>query len=239
MRPRRNTEEDWSDSEVLFVVVRRSTTQTRRTFFLFQSFCCHHAQQRFEKKIKKKSCEKKDILDCACCRCCCSCIARRTRSGGPTTTNRRKHRQSWLDDFVDKTQHFSNSFLCCTKFRALNPNSSKASFAREGRREEGKEASKEEQNIYRIIMALIVGDDFQHILRVLNTNVDGREKVREREFVFLVRVARVCARKGLRLKFSSPAFTFFSPRFLPCERDPKPAHLCLNGRRCLEKQTRE
>ena len=27
-------------------------------------------------------------------------------------------------------------------------------------------------------MALIVGDDFQHILRVLNTNVDGREKVR-------------------------------------------------------------
>ena len=26
-------------------------------------------------------------------------------------------------------------------------------------------------------MALIVGDDFQHILRVLNTNVDGRTKV--------------------------------------------------------------
>ena len=26
-------------------------------------------------------------------------------------------------------------------------------------------------------MSLIVGDDFQHIIRVLNTNVDGREKV--------------------------------------------------------------
>ena len=26
-------------------------------------------------------------------------------------------------------------------------------------------------------MSLIVGDDFQHILRVLNTNVDGRTKV--------------------------------------------------------------
>ena len=26
-------------------------------------------------------------------------------------------------------------------------------------------------------MRLIVGDDFQHIIRVLNTNVDGREKV--------------------------------------------------------------
>ena len=74
-------------------------------------------------------------------------------------------------------------------------------------REEGKEASKEEQNIYRIIMALIVGDDFQHILRVLNTNVDGREKVRERElFVFLVRVVRVCARARLKFK---PRFHIF------------------------------
>ena len=48
-------------------------------------------------------------------------------------------------------------------------------------------------------MALIVGDDFQHILRVLNTNVDGREKVRKREFVFNVRVVRVCARARLKL----------------------------------------
>tara|TARA_B100000482_G_scaffold72190_1_gene50959 strand:+ start:117 stop:284 length:168 start_codon:yes stop_codon:yes gene_type:complete len=55
-------------------------------------------------------------------------------------------------------------------------------------------------------MALIVGDDFQHILRVLNTNVDGREKVREREFVFLVRVARVCARARLKFK---PRFHIF------------------------------
>ena len=36
-------------------------------------------------------------------------------------------------------------------------------------------------------MALIVGDDFQHILRVLNTNVDGREKVRRRFRFFHVR----------------------------------------------------
>ena len=36
-------------------------------------------------------------------------------------------------------------------------------------------------------MALIVGDDFQHILRVLNTNVDGREKVRQRFRFLLVR----------------------------------------------------
>lgn len=36
-------------------------------------------------------------------------------------------------------------------------------------------------------MALIVGDDFQHILRVLNTNVDGREKVRRRFRFLLVR----------------------------------------------------
>ena len=79
-------------------------------------------------------------------------------------------------------------------------------FARKDKREEGKEASKEEQNIYRIIMALIVGDDFQHILRVLNTNVDGREKVREREFVFLVRVVRVCARARLKFK---PRFHIF------------------------------
>ena len=122
-------------------------------------------------------------------------------------TNRRKHRQSWLDDFVDKTQHFSRPLLCCTKFRALNPNWSKSSFfLQERKREEGKEASKEEQNIYRIIMALIVGDDFQHILRVLNTNVDGREKVREREFVFLVRVVRVCARARLKFK---PRFHIF------------------------------
>ena len=56
------------------------------------------------------------------------------------------------------------------------------------------------------IMALIVGDDFQHILRVLNTNVDGREKVREREFVFLVRVVRVCARARLKFK---PRFHIF------------------------------
>jgi|TARA_B100001142_G_scaffold169703_1_gene169294 hypothetical protein len=55
-------------------------------------------------------------------------------------------------------------------------------------------------------MALIVGDDFQHILRVLNTNVDGREKVREREFVFLVRVVRVCARARLKFK---PRFHIF------------------------------
>jgi hypothetical protein len=55
-------------------------------------------------------------------------------------------------------------------------------------------------------MALIVGDDFQHILRVLNTNVDGREKVRKREFVFIVRVVRVCARAGLKFK---PRFHIF------------------------------
>ena len=36
-------------------------------------------------------------------------------------------------------------------------------------------------------MALIVGDDFQHILRVLNTNVDGREKVGRRFRFLLVR----------------------------------------------------
>ena len=29
----------------------------------------------------------------------------------------------------------------------------------------------------RVKMSLIIGDDFQHILRVLNTNVDGRTKV--------------------------------------------------------------
>ena len=56
------------------------------------------------------------------------------------------------------------------------------------------------------IMALIVGDDFQHILRVLNTNVDGREKVRKREFVFIVRVVRVCARARLKFK---PRFHIF------------------------------
>lgn len=73
-------------------------------------------------------------------------------------------------------------------------------------REEGKEASKEAKHLSHTIMALIVGDDFQHILRVLNTNVDGREKVREREFVFLVRVVRVCARARLKFK---PRFHIF------------------------------
>ena len=113
------------------------------------------------------------------------------------------------------------TLLCCTKFRALNPNSSKSSlfFCKKGKKRGRKRSKRQKkQNIYRIIMALIVGDDFQHILRVLNTNVDGREKVCKREFVFIVRVACVCARKGMSLKFSSPAFTFFSPRFLPCER---------------------
>ena len=43
------------------------------------------------------------------------------------------------------------------------------------------------RNHYRDEMALIVGDDFQHILRVLNTNVDGREKVRRRFRFLLVR----------------------------------------------------
>ena len=107
-----------------------------------------------------------------------------------------------------KRNTFRTLFLCCTKFRALNPNSSKSSlfFQERRQREEGKEASKEEQNIYRIIMALIVGDDFQHILRVLNTNVDGREKVRKREFVFIVRVVRVCARARLKFK---PRFHIF------------------------------
>ena len=71
-------------------------------------------------------------------------------------------------------------------------------------------------------MALIVGDDFQHILRVLNTNVDGREKVRRREFVFIVRVACVCARKGMRLKFSSPALHFLA-LVSSLVRDPKRA----------------
>ena len=111
---------------------------------------------------------------------------------------------------MDKTQHFSRTLLCCTKFRALNPNSSKSSLFL-ARKEKGDKERKEKkrqkkQNIYRIIMALIVGDDFQHILRVLNTNVDGREKVREREFVFLVRVVRVCARARLKFK---PRFHIF------------------------------
>ena len=120
----------------------------RRTFFLFQSFCCHHAQQR-EQKIKKKSCEKKDILDCSYCCCCCSCIARRTRSGGPTTTNGRKHRRScyWMILWIKRNTF--RTLLCCTKFRALNPNSSKSSlFLQERRqREEGKEASKEAKHL--------------------------------------------------------------------------------------------
>lgn len=99
------------------------------------------------------------------------------------------------------------TLLCCTKFRALNPNSSKSSLFFAGKDKERKERKRQKkQNIYRIIMALIVGDDFQHILRVLNTNVDGREKVREREFVFLVRVVRVCARARLKFK---PRFHIF------------------------------
>ena len=97
--------------------------------------------------------------------------------------------------------------MCCTKFRALNPNSSKSSLFFAGKDKERKEKKRQKkQNIYRIIMALIVGDDFQHILRVLNTNVDGREKVRKREFVFIVRVVRVCARARLKFK---PRFHIF------------------------------
>ena len=99
------------------------------------------------------------------------------------------------------------TLLCCTKFRALNPNSSKSSLFFAGKDKERKEKKRQKkQNIYRIIMALIVGDDFQHILRVLNTNVDGREKVRKREFVFIVRVVRVCARARLKFK---PRFHIF------------------------------
>ena len=48
-------------------------------------------------------------------------------------------------------------------------------------------------------MALIVGDDFQHILRVLNTNVDGREKVRRRLRFVLVREWAF----GVRMRSSS------------------------------------
>ena len=48
-------------------------------------------------------------------------------------------------------------------------------------------------------MALIVGDDFQHILRVLNTNVDGREKVRQRFRFLLVREWAF----GVRMRSSS------------------------------------
>ena len=94
--------------------------------------------------------------------------------------------------------------MCCTKFRALNPNLSKSSVL--GRRRGKEKKRQKKQNIYRTIMALIVGDDFQHILRVLNTNVDGREKVRKREFVFIVRVVRVCARARLKFK---PRFHIF------------------------------
>lgn len=94
--------------------------------------------------------------------------------------------------------------MCCTKFRALNPNLHILLFLfRKGRKEKKRQ---KKQNIYRTIMALIVGDDFQHILRVLNTNVDGREKVRKREFVFIVRVVRVCARARLKFK---PRFHIF------------------------------
>ena len=50
-------------------------------------------------------------------------------------------------------------------------------------------------------MALIVGDDFQHILRVLNTNVDGREKVRRRFRFLLVREWAF----GVRMRSSSRA----------------------------------
>ena len=80
-------------------------------------------------------------------------------------------------------------------------------FARkETKRGRKRSVKRSKTSISHTIMALIVGDDFQHILRVLNTNVDGREKVREREFVFLVRVARVCARARLKFK---PRFHIF------------------------------
>ena len=69
-----------------------------------------------------------------------------------------------------------------------------------------KRSVKRSKTLSHTIMALIVGDDFQHILRVLNTNVDGREKVRKREFVFIVRVVRVCARARLKFK---PRFHIF------------------------------
>jgi len=95
----------------------------------------------------------------------------------------------------------TNEHFEFTKFRALNPN-----LSLQGKERGGKKKRQKKQNIYRIIMALIVGDDFQHILRVLNTNVDGREKVRKREFVFLVRVVRVCARARLKFK---PRFHIF------------------------------
>ena len=55
-------------------------------------------------------------------------------------------------------------------------------------------------------MALIVGDDFQHILRVLNTNVDGREKVRRRFRFFTVREWAF----GVRIRSSSSNSKSFS-----------------------------
>ena len=44
-------------------------------------------------------------------------------------------------------------------------------------------------------MAMMMGEDFQYVLRILNTNVDGRQKV----------MYAMCAIKGIGRRLSCPS----------------------------------
>ena len=110
MRPRRNTEEDWSDSEVLFALLLFDDANATNFFPLPILLLPSRATTREEDKeeeLRKKRHPRLLLLLLLLLVHCEEDAVRRTDD------DERKETPAVmvLDDFVDKTQHFSNS-LC-------------------------------------------------------------------------------------------------------------------------------
>jgi hypothetical protein len=138
MRPRRNTEEDWSDSEVLLSSFDDDDANATNFFplpiLLLPSRSTTREEDK-EEELRKKRHPRLLLLLLLLLVHCEEDAVRRTDDDEQKETP-----AVMLDDFVDKTQHFSNS-LCCTKFRALNPNSSKSSLFLPERTKRGRKRS--------------------------------------------------------------------------------------------------
>ena len=110
MRPRRNTEEDWSDSEVLFALLLFDDANATNFFplpiLLLPSRSTPREEDKEEELRKKRHPRLLLLLLLLLVHCEEDAVRR-------TDDDERKETPAvmLLDDFVDKTQHFSNSFV--------------------------------------------------------------------------------------------------------------------------------
>jgi hypothetical protein len=116
MRPRRNTEEDWSDSEVLFALLLFDDANATNFFPLPILLLPSRSTTREDKEeeLRKKR-HPRPLLPLLLLVHCEEDAVRRTDD------DEQKKTPAVMVGFLWIKRNTFRTLLCCTKFRALNP----------------------------------------------------------------------------------------------------------------------